>query len=251
MKDEYKVLLFGAVAIFMEWTFGLTPESLSESVSAIAWLAPLIGAASQAASGIAGTIMANKQQQKVDEAIDARERRLDALRDAEMSTSYLDRADSREMLRKVAQYNDEQMKALNTNAVKGGASEEAKVAAASQLNRNYADAIGSIASAGQRHRDMVQDRYWRGKENIENLRLQQLMDDSGTNALVSGLSSMGNVLANMDFGKIGNLGNQSTTPITKAQHMKNVVMPTPTPLINDNSMTDAESILAEFKTLHR
>lgn len=248
MKDQYKVLLLGAVAIFMEWVFDIAPESLSESASAIAWLAPVLGAVSQAASGIAGTIMANKQQKKVDEAIDARERRLDALRDAEMNTSYLDRADSREMLRKVAQYNDEQMKALNTNAVKGGASEEAKIAAASQLNRNYADAIGSIASAGQRHRDMVQDQYWRGKENIENLRLQQLMDDSGTNALVSGLSGMGNVIAGMDF---STLGKTKPAPLTKAQHMKNVVMPTPTPLINDNSMTDAENILSEFKTLHR
>ena len=193
------MLLLGAVAIFVEWVFDLSPNYSSDSVMAIAWLGPILGAVSSAASGIAGTIMANKQQQKVDEAIAARERKLDAWRDAQLSTNYLDRADSREMLRRVAQHNEEQMKALNTNAIKGGASEEAKVAAATQLGRNYADAIGSIASAGQRHRDMVQNQYLQGLQNIEDLRLKQLMDNGSAEALASGISSMGDALAKIDF----------------------------------------------------
>lgn len=199
MRKERKMLLLGAVAIFVEWVFDLSPNYSSDSVMAIAWLGPILGAVSSAASGIAGTIMANKQQQKVDEAIAARERKLDAWRDAQLSTNYLDRADSREMLRRVAQHNEEQMKALNTNAIKGGASEEAKVAAATQLGRNYADAIGSIASAGQRHRDMVQNQYLQGLQNIEDLRLKQLMDNGSAEALASGISSMGDALAKIDF----------------------------------------------------
>lgn len=199
MKNEYKVLLLGTVAIFVEWVFDLAPNYSSDSVMAIAWLGPVIGAVTQAASGIGGTIMANKRQQEIDEAIEARKKKLDAWRDSQLSTNYLDRADSREMLRRVAQHNEEQMKALNTNAIKGGASEEAKVAAATQLGRNYADAIGSIASAGQRHRDMVQNQYWQGLQDIENLRLQQLMDNGAAEALSSGLSSIGNAIAGIDF----------------------------------------------------
>ena len=199
MRKECKMLLLGAVAIFVEWVFDLAPNYSSDSVMAIAWLGPVIGAVAQTASGIAGTIAANKQQQKVDEAIDARERKLDAWRDSQLSTNYLDRADSREMLRRVAQHNEEQMKALNTNAIKGGASEEAKVAAATQLGRNYADAIGSIASAGQRHRDMVQSQYLQDIQGIEGLRLKQLMDNGSAETLTSGLSSMGNAIAGIDF----------------------------------------------------
>lgn len=202
MKTEHKVLLLGLVAVLLDQVFGFSPEVLSDTQPTTAWIGMAIGAATQLASGIAGTIQANKQQQKIDEAIDAQERRLDAWRDSQMNTNYLDRADSREMLRRVAQHNDEQMKALSTNAVKGGASEEAKVAAAGNLTRNYADAIGSIAAAGQRHRDNVQNQYLSGISDIEGQRLKQLMDNDSAAQLSKGISGMGNVLSEFDWGSL-------------------------------------------------
>lgn len=200
---KYTVIILVAIVVIAEWSLGPLSSGFEGSTMAVAWLGPVLGLASSAASGIIGSIMAAKQQQKVNNAIADRERKLDAWRDAQMSTNYLDRADSREMLRRVAQYNDEQMKAMNTNAVKGGASEEAKVAAANQLNRTYADAIGSIASAGQRHRDMVDSQYRSGIEGLDNLKLQQLMNDNSASTVANAIGQMGNVLALADFSKWG------------------------------------------------
>lgn len=196
MKAELKVLLLGAVAILAEWAFDLGPEGMSESRMAVIPLAiPIIAAALTAVGGATGTILANKRQAKIEGNIDKQERRLDAWRDSQMSTSYLDRADSREMLRRVAQHNEEQMKALNTNAIKGGASEEAKVAAAVNLGRNYADAIGSIAAAGQRHRDAVQNQYLQGIQGIDAKRLEMLMNDETPEKIASTISGLGKTVA--------------------------------------------------------
>lgn len=199
---KYAFVLLLTVVVIAELVLP-TSTHFGGSTMAVAWLGPALGLASTAASGIIGAIMATKQQKKIDEAIAERQNKLDAWRDAQMSTNYLDRADSREMLRRVAQYNDEQMRAMNTNAVKGGSTEEAKVAAANQLNRTYADAIGSIASAGQRHRDSVESQYRAGLDNIDNLKLNQLMGDNTAGIIASTIGQMGNVLASTDFSKMG------------------------------------------------
>lgn len=188
--------------MLLDQVFDFSPEVLAENPPTTAWIGMAIGAASQLASGIAGTIQANKQQRQIDENLNSQTRRLDAWRDSQMNTNYLDRADSREMLRRVAQHNEEQMKALNTNAIKGGASEEAKVAAAGNLARNYADAIGSIAAAGQRHRDNVQNQYLSGITDIENLRLKQLTDNDAASTLSKGISGIGDVLGKIDWSSL-------------------------------------------------
>lgn len=193
MKSVYKIYVIALALMLAEWAFDLGPQGFEES--SCAWVGALVSGVMQLAGGIAGTTQANKQAQKVDEQIGAQQRKLDAWRSAQ--SNFMDRADSREMLRRVAQHNEEQMKTLNTNAIKGGASEEAKVAAASQLGRNYADAVGAIASAGARRLDSVENEYLRQTSNLENLRLKQLMDNEGSKSLASGLAGAGNVLGNV------------------------------------------------------
>ena len=98
---------------------------------------PLIAlAAISVASSIAGGISANKKQRKADQILSDRERNLKEWYNSEMNMPYLDRADSRAMLKRIRDYNEDELKAMNTNAVKSGATDEAKVAAANKLNRS-------------------------------------------------------------------------------------------------------------------
>lgn len=97
---------------------------------------PLIAlAAISVASSIAGGISANKKQRKADQILSDRERNLKEWYNSEMNMPYLDRADSRAMLKRIRDYNEDELKAMNTNAVKSGATDEAKVAAANKLNK--------------------------------------------------------------------------------------------------------------------
>ena len=114
---------------------------------------PLIAlAAISVASSIAGGISANKKQRKADQILSDRERNLKEWYNSEMNMPYLDRADSRAMLKRIRDYNEDELKAMNTNAVKSGATDEAKVAAANKLNKNYSQTLAQIAGLGEQHK---------------------------------------------------------------------------------------------------
>ena len=94
-----------------------------------------IGAGISALSSIAGGVSANKRRKKADQILEDRRRRLDEWYQSEMNQPYLDRADSRAMLKRIRDYNEDELKALNTNAIKSGATDEAKVAAAGKAQQ--------------------------------------------------------------------------------------------------------------------
>ena len=76
---------------------------------------PLIAlAAISVASSIAGGISANKKQRKADQILSDRERNLKEWYNSEMNMPYLDRADSRAMLKRIRDYNEDELKAMNT-----------------------------------------------------------------------------------------------------------------------------------------
>ena len=139
---------------------------------------PLIAlAAISVASSIAGGISANKKQRKADQILSDRERNLKEWYNSEMNMPYLDRADSRAMLKRIRDYNEDELKAMNTNAVKSGATDEAKVAAANKLNKNYSQTLAQIAQRssaprlssphGQPYRDALSSATWQGRRHAE------------------------------------------------------------------------------------
>ena len=73
-----------------------------------------IGAGISALSSIAGGVSANKRRKKADQMLEDRRRRLDEWYQSEMNRQYLDRADSRAMLKRIRDYNEDELKALNT-----------------------------------------------------------------------------------------------------------------------------------------
>ncbi len=154
----------------------------------VSFVGALIGGIASAASGIFGAAAANRRRRQAERELEKQKKKLAEWRDAEMGTNYLDRADSRAALRRVFEHNKEAQKAANTNAVKSGMTDEAKVAQAAKLNENYADVVSQIAGAGARHKDRVQQQYMDETRNLDNLKIQNLMDTSGVDNMVQGIT---------------------------------------------------------------
>lgn len=154
----------------------------------VSFVGALIGGIASAASGIFGAAAANRRRRQAERELEKQKKKLAEWRDAEMGTNYLDRADSRAALRRVFEHNKEAQKAANTNAVKSGMTDEAKVAQAAKLNENYADVVSQIAGAGARHKDWVQQQYMDETRNLDNLKIQNLMDTSGVDNMVQGIT---------------------------------------------------------------
>lgn len=148
----------------------------------------IIGAVGSIASGVAGSIAANKRRRDAEQVLSNRKKQLQTWRDSEMGTNFLDRADSRAMLRRVTEHNKEAMKGMETSAIKQGMTDEAKVAQAAKLNENYGDVVSQIAAAGARHKDRVQQQYMGETRNLDNLKIQNLMDSSGIDDMVQGMT---------------------------------------------------------------
>lgn len=106
-------------------------------------------------SNLIGGFIANKRKREAEEAYnDAIDAQIADL-DREANANYLDRADSRDALRKVTDANTETLRQLNTEAIRGGATDEAKVAMASKLNKTTADVVGNLAAMGEKHKDAL------------------------------------------------------------------------------------------------
>ncbi len=164
-----------------------------------------IAAAASIAGSVASTSAANKRLRKADRMTSDKEKRLSDWYQAEMGANTLDRPDAQAALRQVRENNREAMKVAETDAIKRGMTDEAKVAQAAKLNRGYADAVAQIVASGQRHKDQVQQQYMAELGNIENMKIGRMMDTSGAQALGNTISSAGNALGSV----VGGMGGTS------------------------------------------
>lgn len=77
----------------------------------------------------------------------------------EVNKDFLDTETAKSTLSAIRKQNDKQIEALGNNAIKAGASDEAKIAAASRANETYADAASRIAGYGTQYKQNIEDRY--------------------------------------------------------------------------------------------
>lgn len=118
-------------------------------------LGAIIGGGLSVLANAIGTAVANKQKREAQEALDKQYEQQIGEINTEIGTSYLDRADSRQALRKVTDANTEALRQLNTSAIRGGATDEAKVAMASKLTQQTADVVGDLSAMGEQHKDKL------------------------------------------------------------------------------------------------
>lgn len=167
------------------------------------WIGAVIGAAASIASGIASAVAANKQAKRAQAEADKSKALLQNWYDSQMNTNILDRADTLSMLKMYRDTMDEQNRKFQTNAIKGGASEEVKIAYAQKQNKGYADAISRIAAQGQLRKDQVTDAYMQGMRGIHDNRANAFMQSGQTmaNAISKAGSGLGSALGSVKWGQ--------------------------------------------------
>lgn len=172
----------------------------------------IAAAISAVATGI-GSAVANKRKREAEEKYAQQQAEMIGDVDKELNSNYLDRADSRNAIRKVTDANTEAMRQLNTDAIRGGATDEAKVAMASQLNKRTADVVGDIAAIGEQHKDSLRrDRrsLLAGKALHE---YQVGSDVSGIDRVIQGVSSAASAIgAGIDGKSTADTTTDTATP---------------------------------------
>lgn len=186
-RQHFIVIFIGICCIAVDHFFKIDLTNGDPNVQ-YSFVGAIIGGVASLASGVIGSIAANKKRRNAERLLDDQKKDLQAWRDAELGTDYLDRADSRAAMRRVLEYNKEAQKGADTEAIKRGMTDEAKVAQAAKLNENYADVVSQIAGIGAQHKDRVQQQYMGEVRNLDNLKIQNMMDTSGVDSLVQGIS---------------------------------------------------------------
>lgn len=128
----------------------------------------LIGLGLQLASGVASGISAASKAKQAEKDLQARRDKAERELIQETNTNFLDTATAKAAIGALRKQGDKQMEALNNNAIKSGASEEAKVAAASSINESQANAISRLAGMGTQYKQQIKDRYQSRLDNLDN-----------------------------------------------------------------------------------
>lgn len=185
----------GIVALFAE------PSGFGDGASQC-WTG-LVGAALSAVGGVTSALVGNAQAKRAQEEREKAKAELQNWYTTNMNTNVLDRADTMSVLKAYRDTLDEQNRKYHTNAIKGGASEEAKVAYAQQANKAYSDAISKIMAQGQQRKDQVTDAYMQGMMGLYNNDAERYMQNGKqmSNVISSSFNSMGDALAGSTLGK--------------------------------------------------
>lgn len=145
------------------------------------------------ANGI-GSWLANKRAKEAQIIQDEEYKRQREELTSELNSNYLDRADSQNVIRKVTDANEEAMRQLNTSAIRGGATDEAKVAMASKLNKNVAGVVGDLAAMGEQRKDQLRQERRQLDANYAGIKSSRLSDTSGIANMVNGIATAANTL---------------------------------------------------------
>lgn len=149
----------------------------------------LIGTGVNVVANAIGSFIANKKKKDAEERYQSQIQGEMEKLDNEISTNFLDRADARNAIRKVTDANNETLRQLNTEAIRGGATDEAKVAMASQLNKRTADVVGDLAAVGEQRKDALKDKKRELTLGLMEHQYQLGSDTSGMDTLLSNIGS--------------------------------------------------------------
>lgn len=143
----------------------------------------LIGAGISILGNTIGAALGNKRKREAEEAYQKGINQEISRINKELDSNYLDSAEAQNALRKLTNSNKETLRQLNTDAIRGGASEEAKVAMASKLNQGTADVVGDLAVVGERKKEGL-------RQQKRNIRLGMLQHQYATDSDTSGIDNI-------------------------------------------------------------
>lgn len=176
-----------------------------------------IGAGIAAIGSIASGISARRAAKKAEKQIGKQLAENDRWYAQEKGTNFLDTDSARSTLALLRRQNQQQTEAMNNNAVKAGASDEAKVATAAGLNQNYANAASQIAGMGTQYKENLRQDYMNRRDSLNN-QLQQVQQQKAqaTSDMINSFSQAGSgFISGMNIGggkKAGNATNSADIP---------------------------------------
>lgn len=193
-----------AMVLVVAYAMGIGRDTSGEYQSSSLIAMGVIAGISALGQGIA-SIFGNRKKKR---ALRRLNQQYDAMiEDTEdrINADFLDRADSKNAIRKVEESNKEALRQLNTDAIRRGATDEAKVAMANKLSQRTADVVGELSSIGEQYKDRLRDRKQSLQENKAAQNFQIDSDTSGLDAFSSAIGQVGNAA-------IGLAGATSGTP---------------------------------------
>ncbi|MFI3262297.1 MAG: hypothetical protein R3Y26_05255 [Rikenellaceae bacterium] len=122
-------------------------------------LSSLVGAGVSGIGSLVSGIRANKQAKNAESLINEQIEENDRWYNQNYNTDYLDTVEARSTLSTIREQNKKATDAVNNNIVSSNMSDEAKVAQASSLNKNYSNAVSSLAGYGTRRQDQITNTY--------------------------------------------------------------------------------------------
>ena len=150
----------------------------------------LIGSAVGALGSLFSGISARNQARKAEKQLEQRKADLQSEYAQEKNTDYLDTETARSTLALLRRQNKRAQEALNNNAVKSGASDEAKVAAAARQNENYANAVSQIAGMGTQYKQRLKENYQQRLDSLDNaLYSTQMSKAQATSDMIGGITN--------------------------------------------------------------
>lgn len=150
----------------------------------------LIGSAVGALGSLFSGISARNQARKAEKQLEQRKAELQSEYAQEKNTDYLDTETARSTLALLRRQNKRAQEALNNNAVKSGASDEAKVAAAARQNENYANAVSQIAGMGTQYKQRLKENYQQRLDSLDNaLYSTQMSKAQATSDMIGGITN--------------------------------------------------------------
>ena len=202
-------------------------------------LGAIIGGGLNILANAIGTAVANKRKREAQEALDKQYEQQIGEINTEIGTNYLDRADSRQALRKVTDANTEALRQLNTSAIRGGATDEAKVAMASKLTQQTADVVGDLSAMGEQHKDKLKAQK---RELILGNAQRKYAERSDVSGMESVLQSFGAAAQSL-----GNAwATRNNTPSTVPQALQDA-----NKIVNAPGATTLDTTIEPFKHLRR
>lgn len=210
-----------AVALVVAYAMGIGRDTSGEYQSSSLIAMGVIAGISALGQGIA-SIFGNRKKKRALQRLNQQYDAMIADTDDRINADFLDRADSKNAIRKVEESNKEALRQLNTDAIRRGSTDEAKVSMATKLSQRTADVVGELSSIGEQYKDRLRDRKQSLQENKAAQNFQIDSDTSGIDAFSSAISQVGNAAISM----AGTMGSTSAKPTA-------TTTPTPTAIKND------------------
>ena len=163
----------------------------------------LIGGGLSALGSLFGGIRARKQARKAEKQLNNMKTENRKWWEQERGTDYLDTAEARSVLSTLRNDNRKQQQAMSNDVTRSGLSDEAKVAMAGQLNRNYSENVNQLAGMGTQYKNDLRREY-RARDDQYNAMLYNtsMNKANSASALGNAFSSAGMLFTSDAFSEL-------------------------------------------------